>query len=141
MIGALKLRIETIQTFESKKQTNASSDRLPPVCGVYGSSSAVCGVAMNLTRSRTKVVYFRVSEAEFERYMSFCRSQGVRSISDLARSGLETLVAEDRGYTLSGLTERVTALSGLIAGLSGTIQGLTEMVGNKKAAGAMEKEQ
>ena len=94
---------------------------------------------MNLARSRTKVVYFRVSEAEFERYMAYCRSQGVRSISDLARSGLETLVAEEQGYTLSGLTERVTALSGLIAGLSGTIQGLTELVINKKVA-AVEEE-
>lgn len=83
---------------------------------------------MNLARSRTKVVYFRVSEAEFERYMAFCRTQGVRSISDLARSGLENLVAEDRGYTLSGLTDRVTTLSGLIAGLSGTIHALTELV-------------
>ena len=95
---------------------------------------------MSLTPSRTKVVYFRVSEAEFERYMAFCRSQGVRSISDLARSGLEILVAEERGYTLTGLTERVTVLSGLIAGLSGTIQGLTEVVSNKRIEAAMEKE-
>jgi hypothetical protein len=95
---------------------------------------------MSLARSRTKVVYFRVSEAEFERYMAFCRSQGVRTISDLARSGLEVLVAEERGYTLSGLTERVTALSGLIAGLSGTIQGLTEVVANQKTGATLESE-
>jgi glucose-6-phosphate-specific signal transduction histidine kinase len=96
---------------------------------------------MTLIQSRTKVVYFRVSEAEFERYMAFCRSQGVRSISDLARAGLEILVAEEeRGYTLSGLTERVTALSGLISGLSGTIQGLTEVVSTKKLGAALEKE-
>lgn len=100
---------------------------------------SICGAVMSLTRSRTKVVYFRVSEAEFERYMAFCRSQGVRSISDLARSGLEILVAEERGYTLTGLTERVTALSGLIAGLSGTIQGLTEVVSNKKLDATLEK--
>ena len=72
--------------------------------------------------------------------MRFCRTQGVRSISDLARSGLEILVAEERGYTLSGLTERVTALSGLIAGLSGTIQYLTEVVNNHRLNGALEKE-
>jgi hypothetical protein len=95
---------------------------------------------MAVIRSRTKVVYFRVSEAEFEKYMAFCRSQGVRSISDLARAGLEILVAEERGYTLSGLTERVTALSGLISGLSGTIQGLTEVVSNKKPGAALDKD-
>ncbi len=50
------------------------------------------------------------------------------------------LVAEDGGYTLSGLTERVTKLSGLIAGLSGTIQGLAEVVGNKKMDSALEEE-
>jgi ABC-type uncharacterized transport system permease subunit len=72
--------------------------------------------------------------------MAFCRAQGVRSISDLARAGLEILVAEERGYTLSGLTERVTTLSGLIAGLSGTIQGLTEVVSTRKPGGALEEE-
>jgi hypothetical protein len=104
------------------------------------SAKRLSGAAMSLARSRTKVVYFRVSEAEFEKYMEFCRSQGVRSISDLARSGLEILVAEERGYTLSGLTERVTALSGLIARLSGTIQGLTEVVNNKKLGATLENE-
>ena len=94
---------------------------------------------MNLSASRTRVVYFRVSEAEFERYMAFCREQGLRSISDLARSGLENLVAEDRGYTLSGLTERVAALSGLIAGLSGTIQNLTNAVKAGEAPAAEEE--
>ena len=78
------------------------------------------------------MVYFRVSEAEFERYMAFCRSQGVRSISDMARAGLEILVADERGYSLSGLSERVAALSGLISGLCGTIQGLIEVVSDKK---------
>jgi hypothetical protein len=71
--------------------------------------------------------------------MAFCQSQGVRSISDLARAGLEVLVAEERGCTLSGLTERVTALSGLISRLSGTIQGLTDVVNNRKLEAALEK--
>jgi hypothetical protein len=95
---------------------------------------------MTLIRSRTKVVYFRVSEAEFEQYMAFCRTQGVRSISDLARSGLETLVAAEREYTLSGLTERVAALSGLIAGLAGTIQALTDSVRRRKTDLALDDE-
>jgi len=95
---------------------------------------------MNLIRSRTKVVYFRVSEAEFERYMAFCRTQGVRSISDLARSGLESLVAEERSQTLSGLTDRLAALSGLIAGLSGTIQSLTEVVKSGRPGEMSESE-
>jgi hypothetical protein len=95
---------------------------------------------VTLARSRTKVVYFRVSEAEFERYMAFCRSQGVRSISDLARAGLEILVSEERVHTLSGLTERVTTLSRLIARLSGTIQGLTEVVSNKRLDDGLGKE-
>ncbi|MGA2135597.1 MAG: hypothetical protein ABSH50_25175 [Bryobacteraceae bacterium] len=71
--------------------------------------------------------------------MAFCRAQGVRSISDLARSGLENLVADDQGYTLSGLTQRVAALSGLIAGLSGTIQGLAEAVKSRQP-GPLEEE-
>jgi len=109
------------------------------LCEFCNSIGCICGAAMTLIRSRTKVVYFRVSEAEFERYMAFCRSQGVRSISDLARAGLEILVAEERGYTLSGLTERVTALSGLISGLSGTIQRLTELVSNRMLGAAPDK--
>jgi hypothetical protein len=72
--------------------------------------------------------------------MAFCRSQGVRSISDLARAGLEILVSEERVHTLSGLTERVTTLSRLIARLSGTIQGLTEVVSNKRLDDGLGKE-
>ena len=71
--------------------------------------------------------------------MAFCRSQGVRSISDLARSGLESLIADEREYNLTGLTERVAALSGLIAGLSGTIQTLTEAVSSKNLDVAVGK--
>ncbi len=95
---------------------------------------------MKLAGSRTRVVYFRVSEAELERYLAFCRTQGVRSLSDLARSGLENLVAGEHGYTLSGLTERVAALGGLIAGLAGTIQGLTEVVRRRPYPAPPEEE-
>ena len=110
------------------------------MCEPCDSVRWICGAVMTLMRSRTKVVYFRVSEEEFEKYMAFCRTQGMRSISDLARAGLEILVAEDRGYTLSGLTERVTLLSSLISGLSGTIQGLTDVVSSKKLDDVMDKE-
>jgi hypothetical protein len=40
---------------------------------------------MAVLRPRTRLVYFRVSEEEFQQLNSLCATQGARSISDAAR--------------------------------------------------------
>jgi hypothetical protein len=41
--------------------------------------------------NRTRVIYFRVSEVEFQRLRDLCQRSGVRNMSDLARSAIELL--------------------------------------------------
>jgi len=43
-------------------------------------------------RNRTRVVYFRLSEDEFQRFRELCHRLGARNMSDLARSAIEMMV-------------------------------------------------
>ena len=47
---------------------------------------------MPILRPRTRVVYFRLSQQEFDQYSQLCETQGSRSLSDLARSALARLL-------------------------------------------------
>jgi hypothetical protein len=46
-------------------------------------------------RNRTRILYFRVSEDEFELFQDLCRRRGARNMSDMMRSALEALVRHD----------------------------------------------
>jgi hypothetical protein len=48
---------------------------------------------MALTVSRTRLIYFRVSEQELARFRTLAEKKGARSLSDLAREALERLHA------------------------------------------------
>ena len=41
--------------------------------------------------NRTRVIYFRVSDVEFQQLRDLCQRSGVRNMSDLARSAIELL--------------------------------------------------
>jgi hypothetical protein len=47
------------------------------------------------SHKRTRIVYFRVSEVEFHRLRELCQRSGVRNMSDLARSAIESLTRGD----------------------------------------------
>lgn len=46
---------------------------------------------MAIVASRNRLIYFRVSEEELERFRSLAESKGARSLSDLAREAIERL--------------------------------------------------
>ena len=46
---------------------------------------------MAVLRPRSRLVYFRVSEEEYDLFAGMCQSEGARSISDLARLALQHL--------------------------------------------------
>ena len=50
---------------------------------------------MSVLRPRNKIVYFRVSEEEFDRYSDLCRAYGARSLSELLRSAMDMLQNRD----------------------------------------------
>lgn len=43
---------------------------------------------MGVLKPRNRIVYFRVSEEEFQSLRSYCETCGARSVSDLARSAV-----------------------------------------------------
>ncbi|QOY86262.1 hypothetical protein [Paludibaculum fermentans] len=52
---------------------------------------------MTLTRKRTKMVCIRLSDDEFRKLHEACATIGARSISDLARDAMNSVVAQG-GY-------------------------------------------
>lgn len=49
---------------------------------------------MAVLKPRERLVYFRITEDEFHQFASVCEQEGARSISDLARSAVQRLIAE-----------------------------------------------
>lgn len=71
---------------------------------------------MTVLRPRTRLVYFRVSEDEYERLNSLCHQAGARSLSDLVRrSLLERNGPEGAGgLAVEALAQRIDRLARLI---------------------------
>ena len=51
---------------------------------------------MAVLKPRNRLVYFMVSEEEFQLFSGMCEIEGARSISDLARLALQRLAQEHR---------------------------------------------
>ncbi len=75
---------------------------------------------MAVLKPRERLVYFRVSEDEFRQFVSVCEQAGARSVSDLARSAVQRLIADgnrqredeeltNKMYRLERLIDQVTA--------------------------------
>lgn len=71
---------------------------------------------MTVLRPRTRLVYFRVSEDEYERLNALCHQAGARSLSDLVRRSLLERSGPDGagGEAVEALAERIDRLARLI---------------------------
>ena len=84
---------------------------------------------MGVLRPRTRVVFFRVSQDEFQQFMDACESSGARSASDFARMAVQRMIdtrdtpglserppwePDSVGATLRHLATRLDQLSELI---------------------------
>jgi hypothetical protein len=47
---------------------------------------------VSILKPRTRIVYFRVSEEDFHRLVDLCPMHGARSISELARSAMQSII-------------------------------------------------
>jgi len=82
---------------------------------------------MNAAFRRSKMVSFRLSPEEYERVRRLCSENGVRSISDLARTALHKLVAAEHqadplSFEVRDLRSRVDSLSIQIDRLSQDVE-------------------
>jgi hypothetical protein len=70
-------------------------------------------------KPRERLVYFRVSEDEFRQFVSVCEQGGARSVSDLARSAVQRLIADgQRQREVTELDEKMRMLERLIAAVT-----------------------
>lgn len=87
---------------------------------------------MAVTRPRTRLVFFRVSEDEYRQFLDLCESQGARSLSDLARTAVFRMVDE-------GATPNRRAIAADLQQIDRDIRTLKQRVGElvRVAGGAL----
>jgi hypothetical protein len=73
---------------------------------------------MSVLRPRNRLVYFRVSEDEYQQYNNICESTGSRSISDLARSAMQRIVQNGNGTGEERISEKLSILETLVNDLN-----------------------
>ena len=71
---------------------------------------------MNLTIRKSKMISFRLSPEEYQTLKDTCELQGVRSISDLARTAMQKLIAS--GWQPVPLSDEVRELRNRVRMLS-----------------------
>lgn len=83
---------------------------------------------MAVLKPRERLVYFRISEDEFHQFVSLCEQEGARSVSDLARSAVQRLIANcNRQREDNELAPRIEQLDKLIAEVKTQLQFLATM--------------
>ena len=87
---------------------------------------------MNLALRRSKMISFRLSPEEYQRFRHMCAERGVRSISDLARTALQKLVAAENDD--DPLSYEVRDLRQQVESLSHELDRITQLVEGRKAA-------
>jgi DNA-binding transcriptional regulator GbsR (MarR family) len=83
---------------------------------------------MAVLKPRERLVYFRITEDEFHQFASVCEQEGARSISDLARSAVQRLIAEcHREREAENLAPKMELLEKLIAEVTCQLQSLARL--------------
>lgn len=92
---------------------------------------------MSVLKTRTRLIYFRVSEDEYQRFSDICRSSGSRSISDLARSAMERMMQADSPQEAQ-VSTKLALLEAAVSELSNKVHNLSQSmsIGNGASARA-----
>ena len=83
---------------------------------------------MSVLKPRSRLVYFRVSEDEFEQLNRVCRLGGARSLSDLLRSATQRAISGSNGDTEQPVAIRLQKLDDLISELALRVEQLAALV-------------
>lgn len=87
---------------------------------------------MSVLKPRNRLVYFRVSEDEFQQFNQMCESVGARSISDLARSAIQRMIQQDGNHqpqAADPVAAKLTILETIVCDLDRKVQQLTALLG------------
>ena len=72
-------------------------------------------------RNRNRMVYFRVSEDEFQQYTDLCARYGARNMSDLARSAIKALISNTPDGVAADIAARLKQLEDSVERLNHTM--------------------
>ena len=67
-----------------------------------------------MLESRNKMISFRLSEEEYDRFRDLCFSQGIRSVSEMARTAINMLLQQPARAPQENLESRVSELEGRV---------------------------
>lgn len=94
---------------------------------------------MSVLNPRNRLVYFRVSEDEYRRYSNLCESTGSRSISELARSAMQSMV-QNSASREDHVPEKLALLESLVKDLNRKVNEISLSLGRPASQDA-ESEQ
>ena len=95
---------------------------------------------MAVLKPRERLVYFRISEDEFRQFVSVCELEGARSVSDLARSAVQRLIADGHRHREDDeMIEKMHKLESLIAAVTQQLQLLVTSQNDQGTAMALAK--
>jgi len=83
---------------------------------------------MAVLSPRNRLVYFRISEEEFQRFSQLCLSEGARSLSELARCAVQRIIDSSASSPDDPVNVRLKRLDGLIEELEIRTRQLNELV-------------
>lgn len=90
---------------------------------------------MSVLRPRNRLIYFRVSEDEYQKYNHACESTGSRSISELARIAMESMVQNSDKHE-DVVTERLSVIETLVTDLYRKVHELSVSISRAVATNA-----
>ena len=79
-------------------------------------------------KRREKMVSIRLSEDEYRRLKEMTEAQGARSVSDVARSAMQLMLATFESAGGATIEERVQELDGRLTMLGDEVQRLSRLV-------------
>ena len=76
---------------------------------------------MSNFHNRNRLVYFRVSEDEFQEFKDLCARYGARNMSDLVRSALKALTSRTPDDVAADIVQRLQQLENSVERLNHTM--------------------
>jgi hypothetical protein len=79
---------------------------------------------MAMVASRSRLIYFRVTEEELDRFRTLAESKGARSLSDLARQAMEGLQSKEPASEefFPALIEQINEVQRRLKDMSGRLE-------------------
>jgi hypothetical protein len=84
---------------------------------------------VTVAKRRDRLVYFRISEEEFEQILKACDSKGARSVSDLARAAVLEFIKPAKTESGQQLSETLNSLSTVLDEIN---QSVRQLVSNAR---------